>query len=373
MLLSNGFAPDPRVAVEAQALRDAGHQITIFAWDRTGKLPLVEDFNGISVVRCPINTTYSKGPLQIVKFRQFWKACRAFLESNSPQAIHCHDLDTLSPGVKYGRKNRIPVIYDAHESYPDMVAHLFPSFIVGLIRRLESGLIKRTEAVITVGAVLGQHFRELNARKVVIVGNYKKMAPSAPVKPEPAPPLKLTYVGGLNRDRLLGPMIEAIAGDKRYHFSIIGDGPERTRLQDLAQQNTQNPSNIRFAGFLPQDEARQIIEQSHLVYYAIDAAYPNNRFSAPNSLFLALAAGRPLIVTPIGEVARIVTEENCGTVLDDLQPETIIKALAAYLDGTLWEDQASNSYHAAQLKYNWDRAKSNLIELYNGFTGNVAR
>lgn len=34
MLLANPYRPDPRVRIEAKALADAGHRVTILAWSR---------------------------------------------------------------------------------------------------------------------------------------------------------------------------------------------------------------------------------------------------------------------------------------------------------------------------------------------------
>ncbi len=362
MLLSNGFAPDPRVANEALTLQAAGHQVTIFAWDRTGQLPKVEDYQGkgITVVRSQVLTTYSRGPLQILRFAAFWKECREFLKANEADLIHCHDLDTLLPGVQAGRSRKLPVIFDAHESYPDMVAHVFPAPVVTFVRLLEKYLVPRTAAVITVGEGLSRRFQALQARRVVIVGNYKKHGLAEPVTVAPPLPLKVIYVGGLNRDRLLGPLIAAVAGDLRFELLVVGDGPERQNLTALAAGSP----NIRFAGFLPQEQARELINQNHLVYYGVDPAFPNNQYSAPNSLFMALAAGRPLVTTAVGEIAQIVEQVDCGTVLPDLGKARIVQGLERYFSAELWQRQSENAFQASKNIYNWDRAGQNLIGLY---------
>jgi glycosyltransferase involved in cell wall biosynthesis len=365
MLLSNGFAPDPRVAAEAVALQEAGHQVTIFAWDRIGEYPERDSYQGVRLVRSRIRTTYSRGPLQIIQFFKFWRECRFFLRTEPADAIHCHDLDTLWPGVAMGRKLGVPVIFDAHESYPDMVAHLFPEPVLGMVRRLEASLVPKTTAVITVGRILAQRFEKLRAPRVVVVGNYKTIQ-GTPAALEPPLPLRLIYVGGLNRDRLLEPLITAVNGDPRFQLRVVGDGPEWNRLQGIAGDS----GNIVFTGFLPHDTARRLIDESHLVYYGVDARFPNNRYSAPNSLFLALAAGRPVITTAVGEIAAIVQTENCGSVLPDLSIETIRRTLERYLDDRYWRTETANAFQASQTVYNWEMARSNLIGLYRGLERN---
>jgi glycosyltransferase involved in cell wall biosynthesis len=360
MLLSNGFNPDPRVAAEALALAKAGHAVTIFAWDRLGSLPEEEDYQGVQVRRCRIRSGYSKGPLQIFNFIKFWGAARRFLQANPPQAIHCHDLDTLQAGITMGRRLKVPVIFDAHECYPEMVAHLFPGPMVGLIRRLEKRLVPQAAVVITVGSVLAAYFLRMGARKVSIVGNYKSLAGEEPPATPARSSLKIIYIGGLNRDRLLAPAIRAVAGTPEFDLTIVGNGPEQAVLEELAGK----AANIRFTGFLPQDEACDLLTKSHLLYYAIDSSYPNNRFSAPNSLFMALAAGRPVICNDMGEIAAIVRAEKAGTVLPDLEPVTIRQALKAYFDKELWKAQSEAAFTAARERYNWDRAAVELVRVY---------
>lgn len=366
MLLSNGFAPDPRVAAEAATLSDAGHRVIIYAWDRTGNYQAVEERGGVRVVRCPIRTTYSRGPAQIFLFFKFWKSCGAFLKQTPCEAVHCHDLDTLWPGIIWGRRLKVPVIYDAHESYPDMVAHLFPKPVVGMVRRMEAHLVPGATGVITVGDLLAKRFEKLGAKKVTVVGNYKKLPPSpGSIDGIPQTPLRVIYIGGLNRDRLLAPLIEAVAGDYRYQLTVVGDGPQRGSLERLASA----AANIRFTGFLPQDRAGVLAGEHHLVYYAVDGSYLNNQFSVPNALFLAMAVARPVLTTDVGEIARIVKDYDCGTVLPDLHPDTIRQALERYREDPLfWRKQSQQSWQAAITHFNWDFAAKQLLGLYQDLT-----
>jgi len=51
------------------------------------------------------------------------------------------------------------------------------------------------------------------------------------------------------------------------------------------------------------------------VYYGFDPNNPNARFSAPNKLFEALAAGKPLVTGDFGEIGEVVRESECGVIL----------------------------------------------------------
>ena len=82
--------------------------------------------------------------------------------------------------------------------------------------------------------------------------------------------------------------------------------------------------------------------------------------------WLWLRAG-PLLTTNVGEIAKIVAEQGCGTVLADLEPDTIRAALNRYFDPDYWQTQSDRCFQATMLKYNWDLAKKSLITLYQTF------
>jgi hypothetical protein len=51
MTLANPFSNDPRVYNEAKSLVDSGHQVTVLAWDKTGKYPKKEIKDEIKILR----------------------------------------------------------------------------------------------------------------------------------------------------------------------------------------------------------------------------------------------------------------------------------------------------------------------------------
>ena len=56
--VSNPFKPDPRVYKEARSLVKHGYEVTIIAWDREGKYPKEELFEGIKIKRIKLKSGY---------------------------------------------------------------------------------------------------------------------------------------------------------------------------------------------------------------------------------------------------------------------------------------------------------------------------
>ena len=59
-------------------------------------------------------------------------------------------------------------------------------------------------------------------------------------------------------------------------------------------------------GFVSGKQIADYTCAADVVYYGFDPENPNARFSAPNKLYEALAAGRPLITGDFGEIADVV-------------------------------------------------------------------
>ena len=136
MLLTNAYGPDPRVRQEAISLIGMGCRIRLLAWDRDLKAPTSERMEGIDVERVFVASTHGRGATQAffyvrLYWKMFWRGIRIRFD-----AVHCHDLDTLPLGFVLTRLRRKPIVYDAHESFPDMLAGSVPSLYEGRNARI---------------------------------------------------------------------------------------------------------------------------------------------------------------------------------------------------------------------------------------------
>jgi hypothetical protein len=137
MLVSNACAPDRRVLREGQALAAQGHHVLVIAWDREGRHPTQETiscmqpadtFAGqtVQIERIGVASAYGTGLRRVGQWPAFARRASARLRQDDWDAVHCHDLDTLPIGYDYTRRRSVPLVFDAHESYPDFVAPRLP-------------------------------------------------------------------------------------------------------------------------------------------------------------------------------------------------------------------------------------------------------
>jgi len=372
MLLSNAFRPDPRVAREAEALTQAGHQVTIICWDRQAELPPQEIVDGYQVIRVQdVHTIYGAGVRQILYTPRFWRAAVQHIRDLHPDIIHCHDLDTLPAGWWLKRHTNARLVYDAHEDYPAMMTLYLPKALVHVLSWFERRLLRRVDATITASTIFADKLRARGVTPVVTVGNFQDLAPFDTVTQEEITAARaqlglepttytIAYIGGFSRNRILLPLVEAAQELPEVTILLWGDGHQRPEIETAAAQ----APNARYLGWLPADQVPLYMKTVDAIYYCLRSDYPGAVYNAPNTLSHAMAAGRPIIANDVGDLGRIVRETGCGFLLTEVTPATISAAIRKLADPSYRKQIGDSGRAAAQEKYNWAAASQLLKQVY---------
>ena len=320
MLVTNRGIDDPRVCMEAEALARRGYSLTVIGWDREADKSVESSINGVRFLRLMLRSTHGRGITQPIFLTGFWLRALPVIRQLRPDVIHCHDLDTLPLGWRAARLLRADLVFDAHENYPDMMVGHLPSIAVKALRELQRRLVQRCDLVITVGNRLADHYRQMGAGKVIVVGNWKDPADFEFSADQIAGTrrelglrndvIAICFVANLGPERRLEPLLAAVAGDKRFACVIGGDGPQADLVREYARRN----DNITYLGRVAPARVPLITAACDVVYYGFDETNPNARWSAPNKLYEAIAAGKPVLTGDFGEIGQTVREERCGLI-----------------------------------------------------------
>jgi glycosyltransferase involved in cell wall biosynthesis len=348
----------------------AGYDVTVLCWDRECKHPEHEIIEGIIIERVSIPSWYGRGSSQMRYLLRFWLRAYKRALALKPHVIHAHDFNTLPLGYLLAKRLDISIIFDAHESYSEMLADNVHPFLKRAIATAERFFIRRVNWLITVGTLLEKEYQQRGARNTKVIGNWKRpqefrfsWKQIRTVRDDlgiPQDSLVICYLGYFERSRGLLPLLEAVSSDQRLVLVIGGKGTLEKNIAAACKE----ARNIVYLGYTPPDYIPIFTAVSDVIYYGLENGFGNNRYSTPNKLFEALAAGKAVLSGNHGEIAKIVKEERCGITLSSIDKETLLAAIDIFRDERVLSAYKKNARTAALKTYNWEKAERDLLGIY---------
>jgi glycosyltransferase involved in cell wall biosynthesis len=137
---------------------------------------------------------------------------------------------------------------------------------------------------------------------------------------------------------------------------ILGDGPERERLETAAQSFGVKDS-IVFAGQL---------SDVWPFYSAADVfVLPSHSEGSPNVLLEAMAAGTPIVATAVGGVPEMVEHDESALLVPASDPTALAAAIVRFLtDSKLAQRITNNASALVRTRYSPDNYVHSLVGIY---------
>ncbi|MBI5001393.1 MAG: glycosyltransferase family 4 protein [Euryarchaeota archaeon] len=364
MLLSNPYRPDPRVQREALALVGVGHSVTILSWDREGLRSSHKD-GPVKVVRLGPRAGYTSPLDMVLKLPLFWKRAIWAAARERFDIVHAHDFDTLPLGAAVSWLRGVPLVYDAHERYSDMVAGSLPNIAIRFIEWLEEVLLRKASAFITVNDVFVENYRKKGARNPVAVMNCQDPVDAKPskIREELGIGSRFTviYIGVLEPERSLAEAIEAFKSLPKDEFFLVLGG--FGSLSGDLKRRAVGLENVKVLDRVPSEMVIPHTMAADAVLVCFDPRNRNNRDGAPNKLFEAMAAGKPSIVAKGTYAARVAEEEKCGVAIEYGNADALANVVKNLRDGK-HGDVGAYARRAFSEKYNWGKMRKRLLDAY---------
>jgi teichuronic acid biosynthesis glycosyltransferase TuaC len=221
-----------------------------------------------------------------------------------------------------GRRFDKPVVITARGSDLNLIArHAVP-------RRLILWAARRAHAVITVSDALRRVAERIGIapekltvlRNGVDTGFFRPVERTAVRAAHGLRGLVVLSVGHLVPAKGHDLVIEALARLPEAQLLIAGEGPEQSRLEQLALRRGVS-GRVRFLGALSQE---RLVEY----YGAADAlVLASSREGWPNVLLESLACGTPVIASNVGGCAEVIAAPEAGVLLAERSAEAIARAV----------------------------------------------
>ncbi|WBU43041.1 glycosyltransferase family 4 protein [Marinobacter alkaliphilus] len=373
---------DVRVEKIALALTEQGHSVTIVSRNLDQR-PEKETIDTLKLHRLP---RLELVPLFLRKllnlplwFSPIWilTILRAVRQENADLII-VRDLPLVRSALVIKRLLGTKVALDMAEVYPEMYAStaLFSgnSLAQRLLKnpkvaeRYESAVLPMIDHTL----VMIEESRDRLLRKSIAEDRVTIVSNTPPtdkfrgvVHKHTGTNLRLVYVGFITELRGLDLLIEAVAkyierGNTAdtIKVDIVGKGASKPKLERLiAKLGVANSVTIH--GWLSQERVNELMAEANVgsLTYRVCGHWNH---TIPNKIFDYMLAGLPVLATEVTPIKRIVLQENCGLICQDLDVTDIAEKLERLRDPELRQLLGDNGYQAVRRTWNWDRDQKHL-------------
>jgi glycosyltransferase involved in cell wall biosynthesis len=171
------------------------------------------------------------------------------------------------------------------------------------------------------------------------------------------------YFGRLLYEKGLDLLIRAAAGLGRGSLHILGDGPVRRELEELASEV--GGENIVFLGHRSGEELRRILSEAQFV--VLPSRWYEN---LPFSIMEAFASGKAVVASDLGGIPEMVEDGVNGYLFPPGDIDDLAARLASLLDDApLAEEMGRRGREKAMRLYTAEHHYARIMEIYREITG----
>lgn len=382
MVLNQKFLPDIRVEKEIKVLKNYGYRVIVLASEE-GK-----DNMEYEIVRLKTLTNFSTRIFSQLFFKLNPALKLEILEKLKEKGIHhidfihVHDLLWAFLGVYLSKEFKSKLILDFHENYPaayyqwNIYANKYKKFIKELfinykkLKQYEIDMVKKSDKTILVVEEAKNRFvNKIPENKFEIVSNTER--------PEdwdfcelkrPTEKFIISYVGGIGPHRGIDTVLKGMKYlNERYILNVVGINKKDRYYSEL--KKIKPKSNVNFIEWIPFKEVKNYINNSHV------CLVPHNKnehteTTIPHKIFQYMALKRPVLVSDVTPLKRIVKETNSGMIFEAGNPKDFASKIIEMDNYEKLIKWGENGRKAVEGKYNWENDAKKLINLYKDLEKN---
>jgi glycosyltransferase involved in cell wall biosynthesis len=283
-------------------------------------------------------------------------------------AIIVTDLDALPASLIVKGMTGVPIVYDAHEYWPeaDVASFEFEKmFWVGMERRL----VQAVEHCQTVSPGLAKIMSEQYGREFHVVPNCEPLASAiAPVssKLQVDSTCQFIFQGNFAPKRGIDLLIDAWPGTEPGAILVLRgpDNDHKDKLIDRARKTGLLGARIKFLPPVGEHELVAAAKQGDVGLIPYTPSGANYSHCCPNKTSQYMAAGLPILANNTSFVRQIIESSKTGLVVDFAKPHEIIKAVSWFLNNP---EARRNMGQKAEFhfknEFNWNKVSEYMYKV----------
>lgn len=353
--VSNDLISDRRVDKVCSSLNKKGYDITLVGC--------------IKKIDKPVNRAYKTKRFRML----FRKGFLFYFEYNlrlffrllfiRKDALLCNDTDALPANFLASKICRKPLIFDAHELFPEVPEVVNRRFVKGFWQKIEDIIFPHLKYSYTVCQSIADYYNKRYGIEMGVVRNIPSMALKEDDSSTPSIRKEgkkiLLYQGAINVGRGVEWIIKAMIYLDNCLLYICGDGDLAEDMKQLAKSERVE-DRVVFTGRIPADRLDDYTKQADLGFVLLANMGLSYYYSLPNRIFDYMKYGVPVLATKFPEIARIVEGYNTGQTTETENPEELAATIKDMLAN--WNDDETRKRIAICANhFNWENEEKVLF------------
>lgn len=364
LILTQFFSPEigasqVRLAYFGRELSAAGHDVEVVTGmphhpagrifpEYRGHFFLREKWEGLTINRVWLYAASGSNLKRLLSYASFTLTCLfGMFRSSKPDYIFVDSppLFLGVPGWIAAKWWNVPLIFNVADLWPDSVRDLGvmrDGPLMNFAYRLESWIYRHSTVVTAVTEGIRDSLldkKNLPAEKVLFMPNGVDTSLFRPSPPDEGLKGRLgltgkkviLYAGNHGYAGAVEQILHAaqcLRNETSYHFLLVGEGPEKQKLIELAA--ALDLKNVTFHSQVPLEVMPSYVSICDLAIVTLRKSQVMAG-ARPAKAFVMMAGGKPMVLAAEGEAARLVQAAGAGIVVPPEDHDSIASAIRSVL------------------------------------------
>lgn len=251
-----------------------------------------------------------------------------YLLFSKADVLLANDTDTLVANYLVSRMRRKPLVFDAHEMFPEVPEVTHRKLVKAVWTRIEDWIFPKLRNAYTVCQSIADIYNDRYGINMQVVRNipFRSLATTTESRLDKKGKKVLLYQGAVNIGRGLEWIIDTMPLLDEFIFYIIGDGDVMEELKERVKQRGVE-DRVIFTGRIPFEELPAYTAVADIGINLLENRGLNYYYALPNRIFDYIRKNIPILANDFPEIKRVVDHYGVGKLVSRFEPEHLAKAI----------------------------------------------
>lgn len=349
----NDLVTDQRVHKVCTSLHQAGYSIKLIGRKFRNSEPVKRDY-ATDRMRLLFNRSflfYAEYNIRLFFYLLFEKT-DLFLSN---------DTDSLPANYLASRIRRKPLVFDAHEMFPEVPEVTNRKLVKAIWTSVEDWIFPKLKYAYTVCQSIADIYNHRYNMNMQVVRNI----PFAERKTFDYRPIDakgkkvILYQGAVNVGRGIEQIMETMPYLDDFVFYVIGSGDILDELKAKAR-SMKLENKVIFTGRIPFEELPAYTACADIGVNILENKGLNYYYALPNRIFDFIRNNVLILANDFPEVKRIVSHYNVGKLINHYEPEYLANVLQELSVRTIYNEE---NFAKANKELTWENEAKILLSI----------